>query len=224
MKKVNLIAIIVCVVIAVIIGVFLLTSGNSSAKIDLLSCNSKATVTQFIEENKIDSYTMDDSHCTLSNLALFGKESNVEVLFDYDTVSRMSVSWELYDPFKEMFANGQGSEEELGTEYQYEYTQAEKEDVLSTFNSLKQRFQEKLDVELVHYDLIPSYDGASLEDNDEQFFQGSHIREYSVRDRAGILWLFRFEICGGIAQVDLFKLADETGYEGFIPVVDLTKA
>lgn len=224
MKKVNLIAIIVCVVIAVIIGVLLLTSGNSSAKIDLLSCNSKATVTQFIEENKINSYTMDESHCTLNNLAVFGKESNVEVLFDSDTVSRMSVSWELYDPIKEMIANGQVTEEEMETEQQHEYTQAEKDDVLSMFNSLKQRFAESLDVELVQYDLIPSYDGASLEDSDEQFFQGSHIREYSVRDSAGILWLLRFEICGGIARVNLFKLADETGYEGFIPVVDLTKA
>lgn len=224
MKKVNLIAIIVCAVVVFIIGVFLLTSGKGSANIDLLSCNTKATVTEFIESNRVDNYTLDEQHCAFENLDVFGKESIVEVLFDTDAVSRIYVSWDLYDPGMERILNEEISGERLDTEYPHEYTQAERENVYSMFNSLKQKFEERVDIELEQYDLVPSYDGASLEDNDENFFQGSHIREYSVRDSAGILWLLRFEVCGGIAQVCLFKLVDETGYEGFIPVVDLTKA
>lgn len=224
MNKVKLIAIIVCVIVVVSIGFFLITSGRDSANSDLLSCNTKVAVTEFIEGNKVENYTMDEQHCSFDNLAVLGKESIVEVLFSNDAVSRISVSWELYDPIKASISNGQFSEDQLESEYIYEYTQTERGNIHAIFNSLKQELEERVAVELEQYDLIPSYDGASLEDTDEEFFQGSHIREYSVRDTSGTLWLLRFEICGGIAQASLFKLVDETGYEGFIPVVDLTKA
>lgn len=232
MKKVKVIVIIACIVILALIGVLLLTSNKEPEKetqpetktFDILSCASKAKVTEFIEGNQVEDYTMDDQYCTLYNLTVFEKASDVEVLFQKDAVSQMIVSWELYDPIAEQISNGEITEEQQGTQSPYPYTKAQRESSSSMFQTLKKNFEERFGVELQQCDRIPAYEGASLEDTDEVFFQGSHIREYSVRDQDGILWLLRFEICGGIAQACLLKLVDETGYEGFIPMIDLTKA
>lgn len=143
--------------------------------------------------------------------------------FSEETVSRISVVWELFDANMSPAASNQNEEEQLSSAYQHEFTQAEKEKINADFNAIKQKLAERLGTNLEEYDILPSFEGAVLEDTEEQFYQETHIREYSVRDKAGTLWLLRYEVCGGIVQASLTKLLDETGYEGFIPVVDLTK-
>ena len=224
MNKVKLIAIITSVVLVVIAGVLLLTLGRNSVEYDLLSCNTKGMLEDYIDGNKITNYVLDEQHCSFNSLSIFGRESSAEVLFDNDAIEQISVSWELYDPIKILVANGEITEEQANTEYVHKYTQEEIESLNLSFASLKKEMENRFGIILEHYDLIPTYDGASLEDNAEHFLNGSYIREYSVRDKSGVLWFLRFEICGGIGHASLIKLIDETGYEGFIPILDMTKA
>lgn len=224
MKKVKVVAIILCVVIVGIVGVLWLTLGNNAGKIDILNCNNRGMVTEFIKDNKLSNYTFDAQHGSFSGLPVLNKEANVEILFENDAIEQISVVWEIYNPIKVLVANGQLSKEPQETEYVHKYTKEEIDTVNLSFASLKEKLEDRFGVTLEQYDLSPAYDGASLEDNDEEFFKGSHIREYSVRDEAGTLWILRFEICGGLGQAGLLKLVDENGYEGFIPAVDLTKS
>lgn len=203
-KGIRTVLIILAVLILIAVGVFFVLD-KEPANTDIFACTTKTAVEDYLKNNKAEQYAMDDGQCRIQNLEVLDREAKVTVLFNAESASRTSAVWTLSD------------------EIAHEFTQAEKEKIGASFDAIKEKLEKKLGTQLEQYDLLPSFEGVVLEDTEEQFYQGAHIREYSIRDEMGALWLFRYEVCGGIAQVSLTRLFDETGYEGFIPAVDMTK-
>ena len=223
MNKVTRTVLITLAAIVLVAAVLIFSMEREAPNTDVLTCATRTAVEDFIEANKIKQYALDDASCIFNSLVVLDKEASVEVSFSEETVSRISAVWELFDGHMAHAAADQGEEDDVVNADPYEFTQAEKDEVRASFDALREKLEERLGAKLEQYDILPVYEGAVLEDTEDQFYQGTHIREYSVRDKAGTLWILRFEACSGVVKASLVKLLDETGYEGFLPVVDLTK-
>jgi len=224
MKKINFLAIIAAVLVVIIIAVTLFfVFGNRTEKDnsgEILNCSTVADVKEYIEQNKIESYSFDTDYCYIGNISVLGSNSDVEFLFKNEATIQISV---LYPLFQCIDENASEKELESFDVMSYEFTQNDKKDITNAFDKVKKGVENKLGCTLEKYDLIPTQNGLEIEDNEDKFYQGLFVREYSVRDRSGTLWLLRFEASYGLAQATLIKVVDDSGYEGFIPAIDMTK-
>lgn len=223
MKKINLLAIIAIVLVAIIVAVtlfFVIGSHNNNDTDDILSCSTTASVKEYIEQNKIEIYSFETDYCHISDVPVLGSEATVEFFFNGESTSQIKAYYTLFQCIDE-----NASEEELESfdVMSYEFTQNDKKEITDAFDKVKKGVEKKLGCTLEKYDLIPTQNGLEIEDNEDKFYQGLFVREYSVRDSSGMLWLLRFEASYGMAQATLIKVVDDSGYEGFIPAIDMTK-
>lgn len=224
MKKVNLLAIIAIILVVVVAVVLLFCFGNRSEsdnKGDLLKCSTVSDVEDYIRRNEIKRYELNDDACAIDGISVFGANSIVEISFQDKAVSRINVDYTL---FQDSFEGLSEEERESFDITQYQFSQENKERIDKAFNEIKISFEQYVDGSVDHYDLIPTQEGVSIEENEDLFYQGLLIKEYSLRDRNNVLWLLRYQAAYGMAHATLIKIVDETGYEGFVPIVDLTKA
>lgn len=225
MKKVNLLAIIAIVLAAAAaVAVWFFCFGNrgeEDTETALLNCSTVFDVEEYISAHGIETYELSTDFCAVNGVSLFGADAEVEFAIENEAVSRIRVKYTLFqDAFEEL------GETDLETYdiTQYRFSQEDKEYIEKAFNDLKERFEQYVGGTLEQYDLLPAQEGVSTEENEELFYQGLQIKEYSVRDRNGVLWLLRYQAAYGMAHATLMKIVDDFDYEGFIPGVDLTKA
>lgn len=221
MKKVNILAVIGIILILIVLAIVFITFGNGkNEKNSILSAKNKAEVNEYIKSNKIELYGFESNHCYIDQINLLNSDSNMKIFFnENDETDQIVVDYTLFE-----YVNENISEEDIEStenETAYVLTNKDKEKIQKSFEKIKSAFEEYIGCEIKQYDLIPTYEGASTEDNDENFYSGNVIREYSVRDKAGALWLLRYEAANGGASATLMKIIDETEYEGFIPIVDM---
>lgn len=223
MKKVNLLSII-AIVLFFSIGVALFfvlgNKGNKSDVNDVLDCSTLSEVKEYIEQNKVESYSFDTDICRMSNVSVLGCDASLDFYFENESTDQIKVYYTLFQCIDE-----NASEEELESfdVMSYNFTQRDKEEIVKAFNNVKSSFERKIGCTLEQYDLVPAHEGVAIEDDDDKFYQGLLVKEYSVRDTSGILWLLRFEASYGMARATLIKVVDDSGYEGFIPKIDMTK-
>ncbi len=224
MKSINLLAIIAIVLVVVIIAVTLCfiigKNGEKNDEIDVLNCSDLKEVKEFIEENEIEAYSFDTDYCHMSNVSVLNSEATVEIFFKNEATSQFKVYYTLFQCVDE---NASQEELENFDIMSYSFSQEDKDEINIAFDRVKKSFENKLGCILEQYDLIPTQEGVEVEDNDEKFYQGLLIKEYSVRDSWGTIWLLRLEASYGMARATLIKVVDDSGYEGFIPSVDMTK-
>ena len=155
MKKINLLAIIAAVLIFVIIAVTLFfVFGNRTSKDnngEILSCSTVADVKEYIEQNKIESYSFDTDYCHIGNISVLGSNSDVEFLFKNEITIQISVLYPLFQCIDE-----NASEEKLESfdVMSYEFTQKDKNDITNAFDKVKKGVENKLGCTLEKYDLI----------------------------------------------------------------------
>ena len=183
----------------------------------ILETTDRSAVEAYFEEKQLiaeQDYYITAENCSLYEYALLSNQANVEITFEGDRVLQMQAYFEL---FLHEFPEDAIS---LG----YSFTQEEKEQISKEISSFLEQLGRYFNCELTEYDLVPivSLDAESS-DPEQAFYEGKILREYSVRDRNGILWLLRFDAFDGMATATLYKIVDESGYENFLPIVDLTK-
>lgn len=224
MKKVNIIAIIAIILVALITVAALLFVFNDKEEKDdgsgLLKCTTKAAVEKYIEENEVPNYSIKDSYATIPSISIFNAAAAAEITFTGETVSQIKID---YTVFQDKFENMSEEELENFDIMQYQFSQENKEQIEKAFNSIKEGFEKYIAGTLDQFDLVPTHTDIPNEGEDALFYKGLIIKECSVRDRKGMLWLLRYEASYGRAHATLIKVVDESAYEGFIPTVDLTK-
>lgn len=224
MKKINLLAIMgVALLLVVIAGVLILVRRDDSNEDadKILQLVSKSEVKEYIELHDIEKFSFDTSGCYLGDVEVLGNEAQIEFYFnEKDDVKQIVTYYTLFQ-----YVNDKAVEDEIESVEDsslYNFTDKDKKKVEDAFNAVKEAFGKYIECELEQYDLIPTHEGASTEDENEDFYQGNVIREYSVRDRGGVLWLLRYEASYGNATATLVKLVDDSEYEGFIPTIDMS--
>ncbi len=223
MKKVNLLAIAAIILLIIIAVVLLFCFGSHDErdnKVDLLKCSTVSDVEDCIKHSEVEAYELTDDYCMIYGISLFGADSQVEYTFSGEAVSRINIDFTIFqDSFEGL------SEEELESFdiTQYQFAPEDKEIIQKAFDDVKTAFEQYVGCSIDHYDLIPAQIGTQIEDNEDLFYRGLLIREYSVRDRNNVLWLLRYQASYGMAHATLIKIVDDSGFEGFVPVIDMTK-
>lgn len=219
MKKVLIIA---CVTILLLALVACTQNGDGNS-IDVLSVMTETELEEYIEKEDIEIYSFSVDMAYIGGVTLFDTESEIEFYMRNDAVTEMDVIFPLFQI--ELADVSEPPTEETKEEIlkPYVFTDGEKSEIQSAFQKVKKGFEEYVGGTLESYDIIPTHDMEILEDNDDAFYAGEFVKEYSVRDRNGTLWILRYEASYGFATAVLYKMVDETGFEGFIPGVDLTK-
>ncbi len=183
----------------------------------ILEPTDRSAVKAYLEEKKLiaeQDYCITAENCSIYGYELLGDQANVEITFDGDRVLQMQAYFEL---FLHEFP-------EDTTPFGYSFTEEDQEQISKEINNLLEQLGQYLNCELTEYDLVPIIEPHSeISDPEKAFYEGMILREYSVRDRNGILWLLRYDAFNGMATATLYKIVDESGYENFLPIVDLTK-
>lgn len=223
MKKINILAIMgIALLLVVVVGIliFVRKDDSKAEESNILQAVSKSEVKQYIESNDIEKFSFDTNACYLGDVEVLGNGAQVEFFFDEKDETKQIVTY--YTLFQ--YVNDKATEDEIESVEDnslYDFTDKDKKKITELFDDVKKSFEEYVGCEIEQYDLIPTHEGVSTEDNDENFYQGNVVREYSVRDKAGILWLLRYEASYGSAEATLIKIVDDAEYEGFIPIVDM---
>lgn len=211
-KKIIIIVAIVVLVLAIAVTAILFFDNKKNEDPTLLNCSTKAEIDSLIESEKIEATVVRDNYIRIDSYEILSSKAKVEIIYsDDDSFYSFSL---LFDLFIHEFAEG---------EKEYKFSSKDKEKIEDEFNDIKIAFGEYLGCELERYDIVPAKDIEKLEDTDEAFYNGDIIREYSVRDENGMLWILSYSAVNGTAQAKLEKIVDEGGFEGFIPSIDLTK-
>lgn len=221
MKRVNIIATfaVFILIVAAAITLFFVFN-NNNGDYDLLECKNISDVKEYIEDAKVESYNFEKDSAYLSNVDVLEYNADVEFHFYNEATAQIVSYFTLFQCVDE-----NASEEELQNfdVMSYEFTDKDKEQINSNFNKIKGKFQEKIGCTFEHYDLIPTQEVLEIEDDESKFYKGLYVREYSVRDSYGVLWLLRLEASYGMSRATLYKVVDDSGYEGFISAIDMTK-
>ena len=221
-KRVNLIAIFSIILIFVIVAVslFIILGNKTSDNNEILNCSTITEVKEYIENNDIASYGFDSNYCHISDVSVMDLIADVEFLFKDEATAQITVFYDLFQKIDE-----DASQEELESfdVMTYKFTENDKKEIVNSFNKVKQNAENKFGCKFEKYDLIPTQEGLEIDNDENKFYEGLFVREYSVRDSYGMLWLLRFEASYGMARATLIKVVDDSGYEGFIPIVDMTK-
>lgn len=206
--------VVVVLIVGVCVFVFQPDVPEEEKTFDILGVATKAELVEGCTGNGI-AYSVEDNTAYVGNVQLFGKEADVEFYMTDDVVDEISVYYALFLP---------DWDEETDTEIsEYQFTAQDQADIQSAFDVIKAGFEQYIGCSFQAYDAIPIKSAEDMEKNEEQFYSGAFLKEYSVRDRNGVLWLLRYEASYGSASAVLYKQVDETGFEGFIPAIDLTK-
>lgn len=189
---------------------------------DMLALSTKDEIEEYIDKNRINIYGLEEDVFYLLGVEVLGQGADVEFYFNENNVNEINVTYYLFFPgLNEEHYDETEIVENEGTIYQF--TQEDKDDITNKFNTIKDNFEQYVGAYFEMYDLIPTHTVESLEDTDESFYNGDFIKEYSVRDASGVLWIMQYEASVGTSTVNIKKIIDETDYEGFIPIIDLTK-
>lgn len=175
---------------------------------DILSVTNEAEIKEYIDENKISVYGFDENVAFLMGVEVFGELADVEFYLADKNVVEMNAVYYLFSV---------GSDEEYPNDTDvieedepiYQFTLDDKDSITNKFNKVKENFEEYIGCSFEKYDLVPTHDAETLEDNDESFYNGDYIKEYSVRDANGTLWLMRYEASMGSSIVVISKIVDE---------------
>lgn len=217
MRKRKIITVILVAILAVLIAVIILQSKNNKNNEDIFSVSSKTDLQEYISNNKIETYSFDKDIAYVGEIKLLGEESDIELYMTDDIVNQIYAHYLL-------FQNEIDEEQEDDADAQiYQFTEQDKENINKTFNTIKGNFEKYIGCTFDGYDVVPVASSDNTIDNEDNFYEGMFIKEYSVRDKNGVLWLMRFEASYGSASTSIYKILDESGYEGFIPRIDLTQ-
>ena len=184
---------------------------------------SKTELEEYIEKEEIDIYSFNIDMAYIGGITLFDTESEIEFYMHNGAVTEMNAYFLLFQPEMSEMTEPPAEEAEPEATQPYVFTDGEKAEIEAAFQTVKKGFEEYVGCSLKNYDIIPTHDTETLEDNDAAFYAGEFMKEYSVRDSNGILWILRYEASIGYASAILYKIVDETGFEGFVPSVDMTK-
>ena len=253
MKSVNILAIaavVLAVVIAIVVLLVVFANPNETRnEVALLQCSTMTAVKEYAQRNEL-SYGDSVDGVIVENVPLFGTDSVVNFTFQDEAVSRINVEYVLFQlepgiapedvpeatakelpadlpediSEDELFEIMYEEIEETNSVMQYVFTKEDREEIAKAFDAVKAGFEEYVGCgEITQYDVVPLGEGATAEDDEEKFYQGLFLKEYSVRDRNNVLWILRFHAAYGQSTAILSKIVDDSEYEGFIPVVDLTR-
>ena len=214
-KKIMLICVLVLFIVAGVVAAVVFFNNNNNKNqnsYELLGYTCSSEVREFINANELaESVHDEDFYTSILEYEILNSIADVEFIYSEDeSVYSLIVSYNL---FIHDFSDGN----------EYTFTAKDKEKIEEEFNKIKTAFGEYLGCELEQYDLVPVKVLEKIEDTDEAFYNGDVIREYSVRDSNGVLWILTFEASAGTSSAKLEKIMDEGEYMGFIPSIDLTK-
>lgn len=220
-KIIIIIGILVAVLLAIVCFIVFGIKGGSDKNLDILSVSNKEELQEYVSNNKIESYGFDEDVAYIRDIKIFDKTADIEFLMTDDVVDEIDVYFTL-------FQIGMDEEYENDTDVsddtvEYQFTDKDKEQINKSFEIIKTSFGDYLGCSFEKYDVIPIENSESLENNEENFYAGKFLKEYSVRDKDGVLWIMRFEASYGSATTVIYKLVDESGFDNFIPSIDLTK-
>lgn len=187
---------------------------------DILALSNRTELEKYISENSIKSYSFDADIAYIRGIDLFGATADIEFLMTEENFDEISVGYMLFQPSTEVYENDVDVPDEVPI---YQFTDKDKDDINKAFDVVKTGFEEYIGCTFEDYDLVPTVDSENLEKNEANFFDGKFIKEYSVRDSNGVLWIMQFEASYGSSTVVIHKLVNESGFDGFVPAIDLTK-
>jgi len=252
MKSVNILAIAAVVLALIITAVILIAvfanPNEVRNEVGLLQCSTMTAVKEYAQRNEL-AYSDSVEGLTVGGVPLFGTDSTVNFTLQNEAVTKINVEYVLFQlepeiapedvpeptakevpaDLPEDISEDELSEilyeeiEETNPVMQYVFSKEDKEAITKAFDKVKAGFEQYVDCAIAQYDVVPLQDGAAAEDDEEKFYQGLFLKEYSVRDRNNVLWILRFHAAYGQATATLSKIVDDSEYEGFIPVVDLTR-
>jgi hypothetical protein len=188
----------------------------------IMEITDRAELEAYLEEKQLvedRDYTITPELCNLYGQNLLDSMADIEIAFEGERILWINAR---FDVFLHEFSEDEMIDESVT---EYSFTEAEKEQITKSFDALREQLECYYGCQLSKYDLVPILDlgGSSITDPEKAFYDGLVLREYSVRDSNGILWLLRCDAFNGIASAVLYKIVDEYGYENFIPIVDMTK-
>ena len=220
-KIIIIIGILVAILLAIVCFIVFGIKGGSDKNLDIFSVSNKEELQEYVSNNKIESYGFDEDVAYIRDIKIFDKTADIEFLMTDDVVDEIDVYFTL-------FQIGMDEEYENDTDVsddtvEYQFTDKDKEQINKSFEIIKTSFGDYLGCSFEKYDVIPIENSESLENNEENFYAGKFLKEYSVRDKDGVLWIMRFEASYGSATMVIYKLVDESGFDNFIPSIDLTK-
>ena len=220
MKKVIIGILALALVALVCVIIFGPKHEETNKNADILALSNRTELEKYISENSIKSYSFDADIAYIRGIDLFGGTADIEFLMTEESFDEISVGYMLFQPSTEVYENDVDVPDEVPV---YQFTDKDKEDINKAFDVVKSGFEAYIGCAFEDYDLVPTADFENLEKNEANFFSGKFIKEYSVRDCNGVLWIMQFEASYGSSTVIIHKLINETGFEGFIPGIDLTK-
>ena len=223
MKKVNLLAVIaVALVLVACVVAFMFFLNNKPKEEDnvaLLKYASVEEIENYIRDNEINNFFLSETNCLLENVDVLGKVTNVEYTLSQGSVLVANANYVLFQ-----YADENVSDEELDSLDLLEYTFTDKDikEINQRYDELLALFEGTVNCEFEQFDAIPVYDN-NFEKSDKDFYKGLFIKQYSVRDENGVLWFVSFEARYGSAYATISRVNDESNYEGYIPIIDMTK-
>lgn len=193
---------------------------ETNKNVDILALSNRTDLEKYVSDNSIKSYSFDNDIAYVRSIELFGATADVEFLMADDVFDEISVGYVLFQPVLDEYENDTDVPDEVPV---YQFTDTDKADINKAFDVVKTGFEEYIGCVFEDYDLVPTIDSENLEKSEANFFDGKYIKEYSVRDGNGVLWIMQFEASYGSSTVIIHKFVNETGFEGFVPAIDLTK-
>ena len=216
-----LVVIITIVLVLIFSGILPNNSKVDSSKLEsedsfneFLYCNNKSEIEQLLKKGEFTS-GLEENIYYINSVSMLNGTADVEITLEEDIVKGIRSYFLL-------FVSENITEETTV----YEFSDKEIEQIEESFKKIKTAFEKFVDCgEIKQFDSVPAHvaqDGETVpEEIEEQFYQGFIIKEYSVLDATGVLWILRFEASNGSASAILNKIVDQTEYEGFLPIIDL---
>ena len=226
MKSVNIFAIVSVILVLIILAVtlfFVLGNRNDKKPVDdttdIFDCLTIDDLKDYIKDNKIKTYYFETDSCYIESMLVLGVDAVVEFSFQNNYTSQIKATYQIFECVDENAEEDNLKQIDVKS---YQFTKKDKETIQEGFNKVKSGLEEKLGCKLEKYSLIPTREGLKIDDSEEEFYDGSFVREYSVRDKDGKLWILRFEASYGYSRATLIKLINDSEYDGFVPTVDIT--
>lgn len=218
-KKIIISVTAIVLIVAVVASIVLFGDSDKSSGSEVFSVHTEEDIKKFVKNNNIKSYGFDEDTAYINEIELFDGTAAVEFYMTDGNITEIYADFILFENFAE-HEDDSDEIEEVAVE---ELSDSDKKHIEKNFEEIKTAFSEYMGCTFESYDVLATYGKENVEDTDENFYSGNFIKEYSVRDKYGVLWIMRYGAVPEYASVSICKLVDETGYEGFIPAVDLTK-
>ena len=220
-KTIIIISVLAVVLVALICVITFVPKSNSVKNIDILALSAEDDFKEYISNSNIESYSFDKDLAYVNDIELFNKEADIEFYMTDEGFSEINVCFVL---FPEEADDEYETDDEVSDDIpEYQFTEKDKNNINKSFEAIKEGFEEYIGCKFTEYDMVPIESLQGVKNNEENFFNGKFLKEYSVRDSDGILWIMRYEASYGSATTVIHKVVNESGYEGFVPGIDLTK-